>query len=174
MIGISNGMKFAATALVTIASAGLSLAPIDAHALAPLKWAVSSGTTLVRGSGTTGFARLGPGRYEVTFNANVSACAYVATTRVTGVQALTVFTAGGHASPNGVYVETKNQGGGLQDVPFHLYVACDAVVAAERHAVVGYAGSVVRASGGTTMASLGFGRYKVHFNRNVRSCALLA
>jgi hypothetical protein len=171
---LASATAFASTALVAIATAGVTMAPIDAHAIAPLKWAVSSGTTLVRGSGTTAFSRLGPGRYEVTFNANVSACAYVATTRAIGAQALTVFTAGGHASANGVYVETKNQGGGLSDAPFHLYVSCDAIAAAERHAVVGYGASVVRASGGTTMAFLGSGRYKLHFSRNVRACTYLA
>ena len=35
-----------------------------------------------------------------------------------------VFTAGGHNTPNGVYVETKNPGGGLSDYPFHVYAAC--------------------------------------------------
>lgn len=164
----------ASTALLALSTAGLATIAYDAHAAAPLKWAVVSSNILVRGSGTTGFARLGPGRYEVTFDGNVSACAYVATTRVVGTQALTVFTAGGHASANGVYVETKNQGGGLSDAPFHLYVSCDAIAGAERHAVVGYAASVVRASGGTTMAFLGSGRYKLHFNRNVRSCAYIA
>ena len=35
-----------------------------------------------------------------------------------------VFTAGGHGGPNGVYVETKNLGGGLTDYPYHLNVVC--------------------------------------------------
>jgi hypothetical protein len=35
-----------------------------------------------------------------------------------------VFTASGHLGTSGVYVETKNLGGGLQDYPFHLAVTC--------------------------------------------------
>ena len=72
----------------------------------------------------TGIAHLGPGRYEVTFTQDVSKCAYVATTKNAYTQAIQVFTAGGHNSPQGVYVETKNQGGGLTDGPFNLAVDC--------------------------------------------------
>jgi hypothetical protein len=44
-----------------------------------------------------------------------------------------VFTAGGHQSNAGVYVETKNLGGGLTDFPFHLAVDCSKPpLAAER------------------------------------------
>lgn len=161
------------TAVVTMAGV-MFVAPTAAQAAAPLKWAVSSGTTLVRGSGTTGFTHLGPGQYEVTFNSSVNGCAYVASTQVSATQALTVFTAGGHLSLNGVYVETKNQGGGLSDAPFHLFVSCDATGSAERHVVVGYMNNLVRSSVGTTMVGLGAGRYNVHFTRNVRGCAYLA
>jgi hypothetical protein len=157
--------------------AGLGVAavlPSLAQAAAPLQWAISSGAALAKGSGTTGFTHFGPGQYEVTFNSNVSGCAYVASTQVSATQALTVFTAGGHLSANGVYVETKNQGGGLADAPFHLFVSCDATGAPERHAVIGYADNLTRASVGTTLASLGAGRYKLHFTRNVATCAYLA
>jgi hypothetical protein len=46
-------------------------------------------------------AHIGTGQYEVTFSANVAACAYVATTIASGSQALLVFTAGGHLSADG-------------------------------------------------------------------------
>ncbi len=80
------------------------------------------------GSGVTAFTHLGTGRYEATFNQNVANCTYVATIADPG-NALVynpglVFTAGGHNSTNGVYIETKNLGGGLADYPFQLQVAC--------------------------------------------------
>jgi len=73
--------------------------------------------TLAHGDGVTGVTHLGTGRYEVTFSADVRQCAYVATTINAYSQALQVFTAGGHLGADGVYVETKNQGGGLTDGP---------------------------------------------------------
>ena len=172
--GAGWSTKFTQTILLIAAVGAPITAPTIAQAAAPLKWAVSNGTALSRGSLTTGFTHFGPGRYEVTFNSSVAGCAYVASTQASATQALTVFTAGGHISANGVYVETKNQGGGLSDAPFHLFVSCDATGAPERHAVIGYAADLIRASAGTTFASLGAGRYKVHFNRNVTSCAYLA
>src|SRR3954452_22728725 len=65
------------------------------------------------GNGVTGIAHVSTGQYEVTFNRDVSGCAYVATTRHAFSQAIQVFTAGGHSSVNGVFIEVKNQGGGL-------------------------------------------------------------
>ena len=88
---------------------------------------VTGGGTLVAGGGVTRVTHFGPGRYEVTFAASVQSCAYVATTVNAYSSALQVFTAGGHLSGNGVYVETKNQGGGLSaGIPFHLAVICPA------------------------------------------------
>ena len=61
----------------------------------------------------------------------------------------------GHLSPNGVYVETKNQGGGLTDGPFNLLVACGPLNT--RFAVVGYSANLIRATSGTTLTPLGSG-----------------
>ena len=114
----------------------------------------------------------GLGQYEVTFSSNVSDCAYVATTVNANSQALQVFTAGGHLGANGVFVETKNQGGGLTDGPFHLAVVCGA---AKMHfAVVDYAGSLARGTPGATLSSPGAGRYNITFLSNVKNCAYLA
>jgi hypothetical protein len=60
--------------------------------------------------------RYGAGRYEVSFAAPVNGCSYTATIGDPG-NALVyapglIFTAGGHQSASGVYVETKNPGGG--------------------------------------------------------------
>ena len=136
-------------------------------------WAVVAGNgALTRGSRVTGAARLGVGRYEITFDRNVSGCAYVATTTNAYSQALTIFTASGHSSANGVYVETKNQGGGLTDGPFNLLVACGPL--STRFAVVGYSANLIRATSGTTLTPLGAGRYNLRFAAGVRGCAYLA
>jgi hypothetical protein len=133
---------------------------------------VSQTGTLVSGSGVSSVTYLGTGRYEVTFTSNVSACAYVATTANAYSQALTVFTAGGHISPNGVYVETKNQGGGLTNGPFDVVVDCGAT--GMQYAVVGYSANLVRATPLATLAVLGAGRYNLTFPSSVSKCAFLA
>jgi hypothetical protein len=136
-------------------------------------WAVvAANGTLTRGSRVTGVTRLGVGQYEVTFNRSVTGCAYVATTQNAYSQALGIFTASGHLSANGVYVETKNQGGGLTDGPFDLLVSCGPLNT--RFAVVGYSANLVRATSGTTLTFLGAGRYRVRFASGVRGCAFLA
>src|SRR5687767_14038823 len=102
------------------------LSPITAATASAANFAanVSAAGTLLGGANVSSVTWLGTGQYEVTFTANVSACAYVATTVNAYSQALQVYTASGHLSPNGVYVETKNQGGGLTNGPFHLAVNC--------------------------------------------------
>jgi hypothetical protein len=133
---------------------------------------VSPTGTLISGSGVSRVSWLGPGQYEVTFTSSVSHCAYVATTANAFSQALQAYTASGHLSTNGVYVETKNQGGGLTNGPFHLVVNCGAPKL--KYAVVGYSSDLVRATAGTTMTELGPGRYNVTFLESVGSCAYLA
>jgi hypothetical protein len=133
---------------------------------------------LVSGSGVAGVTYLGTGRYEVTFTRGVGHCAYLATTENAHSQALQAYTAGGHLSGRGVYVETKNQGGGLTDGPFHLVVACSGPGVS--YAVVGYSADLVRGTFGTTLTPLGSGRYEVRFPRRFHpfgrdeSCAYLA
>ena len=127
---------------------------------------------LVSGSGVNAAVQLSTGQYEVTFNRDVSRCAYIATTANAYSQAIQAYTAGGHLSAEGVYVETKNQGGGLTDGPFHLVVACGP---ATQFAVVGYSADLVRASRNTRLTALGSGRYQVRFQKKVaESCAYLA
>jgi len=133
---------------------------------------VSMTGTLISGSGVSSSTQLGPGQYEVTFTSDVSDCAYVATTMNAYSQALGVFTAGGHLSSNGVYVETKNQGGGLTDGPFSLVVDCG--TPGMSFAVVGYSANLVRATPGTTLTSLGAGRYNVTFPDTVKACSYIA
>ena len=128
--------------------------------------------TLAHGNGVTGVTHIGTGRYEVTFAADVQQCAYVATTISAYSQALQVFTAGGHLSADGVYVETKNQGGGLTDGPFNLVVDCG--LPGWSYAVIGYNANLVRSTPGATLTSLGAGRYDVTFPANISQCAYLA
>ncbi len=89
---------------------------------------VDANGTLVRGGGAVATTHLGVGRYEVTFNSDVSPCAYTATIGDPANDLVyypnVVYTAGGHSGPSRVYVETKNLGGGLSDWPFHLDVSC--------------------------------------------------
>src|SRR5579863_5592172 len=157
----------AAPAIVGLASA----APAEA-ASANMYASVSLSGTLVAGNGVTGVTHIGTGQYEVTFSSNVTNCAYVATTINAYSQALQIFTAGGHLSADGVYVETKNQGGGLTDGSFNLVVYCG--LPGWGYAVVGYGANLVRSTPGVTLTSLGTGRYDVTFPGYIRQCSYLA
>jgi hypothetical protein len=127
---------------------------------------------VIDGGGVTGATHIGTGQYEVTFNKDVSGCAYVASTQNAYSQALQIFTAGGHLSSDGVYVETKNQGGGLTDGPFNLIVDCGST--GMQYAVVDYSGNLARSTPGTTITSPGTGRYNLTFPSSVKACAYLA
>ena len=165
-------------AMAACAALGSASAAADDHHRRPINLfaVVDSAGTLVSGSGVSRVDHIATGQYEVTFTRNVDDCAYVATTANAYSQALQAYTAGGHLSDQGVYVETKNQGGGLTDGPFHLLASCDGPGTA--FAVVGYTADLVRSSRGVTLNPLGFGRYEVRFARrfheNVASCAYLA
>ena len=141
----------------------------------PQLWAVvGTSGVLQRGNRATGVSHsAGSGQYEVTFNRNVRQCAYVATTRNAFSQAITVFTASGHSSVNGVFVEIKNQGGGLMDGPFNLVVTCGTQQGI-RFAVIGYTANLVRATTGTTLHHLGAGRYNVTFTASASTCSYIA
>jgi hypothetical protein len=157
---------------VVFLAASAVATPVSQAAPANLFADVDQFGTLLHGGGVSGVSRLGSGRYEVTFGKNVSNCAYVATTANAYSQALGIFTAGGHFGSNGVYVETKNQGGGLTDGPFNLVVDCG--TSGMQYAVVGYDANLARATNGATLANLGSGRYNVTFPSSVKNCAYLA
>jgi hypothetical protein len=159
------GMAFAVAA---------ALVPPTASAASPNLFASVAGNgTLVNGNGVSSVTHtIGTGQYEVTFTSDVSSCAYVSTTRNAFSQAIQSFTAGGHLSSSGVYVEVKNQGGGLMDGPFDLAVACN--MTGWNFAVVGYTANLVRSSPGATLTHLGTGRYDVNFTAGVGVCAYLA
>jgi hypothetical protein len=139
-------------------------------------WAVSNyGGTFVRGSGVLGSIHLGAGQWEVIFNRDMRNCSYVATIGdpSNGIAPAPgeVFTAGGRLSVNGVYVETKNPGGGLSDYPYHLQAQC---AGNGQWAVTDYGGNFARGSGVTGGSHLGTGRYEIAFNRDVRGCSFVA
>lgn len=163
----------AATAATTAAVVSVALGAGPAQAAsANLFASVNANGTLAHGNGVTSVTHIGTGQYEVTFSTNVRSCAYVGTTINASSQALQVFTAGGHLSEDGVYVETKNQGGGLTDGSFNLAVDCGAP--GWSYAVVGYTANLARATPGTSLTTLGTGRYDVSFPTSVKKCAYLA
>ena len=184
-----NYQNFGARICVALALMATATAPAIAPALAdagtsaasrpspqadgsPLGAVVDGNGALVRGTARS-VTRLGPGRYEVTFKTNVSKCAYTATIGHPGDQLVfhphLVFTASGHHSNRGVYVETKNLGGGLSDAPFHLNVTCPP----KGTAVVDGNGALVRGTA-RSVTRLGPGRYEVTFKTNVSKCAYTA
>jgi hypothetical protein len=174
MKSIRSSRLWATVALggVTAVCVVLSVISIASAASTNLFAVVNAGGGLAAGNGVANVAHPGPGRYEVTFTQNVSGCAYVATTKNASSQALQVFTAGGHNSPQGVYVETKNQGGGLTNGTFHLVVDCG--TAGMQFAVIDYSGNLARGTPGTTVTNLGPGRYNVVFPASVKPCSYLA
>jgi len=94
--------------------------------------AAAGATKLVRGSGATAVTRLGVGKYTVTFNKAVNACAYVASVGDPGsaaaVPPAATSVSGLAGNANGVVVQTAKVGapgaGDLIDTTFHLVVDC--------------------------------------------------
>jgi hypothetical protein len=150
------------------------LVPSTALAASPNLFAsVAADGTVVNGNGVSSVSHtVGSGQYELTFTSDVSSCGYVSTTHNAFSQAIQSYIAGGHLSSSGVYVEVKNQGGGLMDGPFDLAVACN--ITGWDFAVVGYAANLVRSSPGATLTHLGVDRYDVDFTAGVGACAYLA
>src|ERR1700726_1243490 len=91
-------------------AAAAALGPPTASAASPNLFASVAGDgTLVNGNGVSSVSHtINSGQYEVTFTSDVSSCAYVSTTHNAFSQALQSYTAGGHLSSSGVYLETKN------------------------------------------------------------------
>jgi hypothetical protein len=168
VLAVATAAAAIGTAWAGVASAAPKASTTDPNLFA----SVSLSGTLVAGSPGTSVTNIGTGQYEVTFNQNVTGCAYVATTVNAYSQALQAFVASGHLSANGVYVETKNQGGGLTAGPFNLVVDCGQTDWS--YAVVGYTENLVRSTAGTTLTNLSTGRYDVTFPASVKGCAYLA
>jgi hypothetical protein len=162
----------AASVLVVTAAAAGADSQVASAASSNFHASVAADGSVLAGNRVVSVSHLSTGRFEVTFDANVSACAYIATTANAASQAVQSYTAGGHLGPNGVYVEVKNQGGGLHDGPFNLYVSCSGT--GTFRAVVGYAGQLVRSTTNTVLTNVGPGQYRVRFRSSVAGCAYLA
>ena len=161
--------------LIAIVALGALAAP--GNALGANLWARSDGTGLTKGKGVVSFTRDGPGRYEITFNRDMSACAYIATTssQYTGDASYgSIFTASGHNSTAGVHVETKNPGGGLQDFAFNVVAQCPTTAAGIRFAVFDDSGAFVRGSTGTSVRNRVTGQYRVKYTRSMTACTDIA
>ena len=170
----------AAAAAIAASAVTLGAVPAQAYTTSSNLFAsVNLNGTLAYGNGVTGVTHIGTGQYEVTFSADIQQCAYVATTINAYSQALQVFTAGGpvaasggHLSADSVYVQTKNQGGGLTDGPFNLVIDCG--LPGWSYAVIGYHANLVRSTPGVTLTNPGAGRYDVTFPADISRCAYLA
>ena len=138
---------------------------------------VGYNANLVRSTPGVTLTSLGAGRYDVTFPASISRCAYLATVGDPGNGLVSnpggVYTGSG-TNPSTVYVETKNPGGGLSaGIPFHLAVICPAA-ADVKVAVVAANGSISRGSRHTRSFSLAPGQYTLITNRPLSACAAVA
>jgi hypothetical protein len=91
-------------------------------------WAVvNAGGNLVRDFRATASANLAVGGYEVLFDTDVTACAYVATIGLPGTgnpPSGQISVATSSANPNGVRVDTTDAVGAPNNRPFHLAVHC--------------------------------------------------
>jgi hypothetical protein len=138
---------------------------------------VGYNANLVRSTPGATLTSLGAGRYDVTFPASISRCAYLATVGDPG-NALVfnpsgVYTGSG-GNPNTVYIETKNPGGGLSaGIPFHLAVICPTAASA-KVAVVAANGLLSRGSSHTRSFSPAPGQYTLTTNRPLSACAAVA
>jgi hypothetical protein len=90
-------------------------------------WAVVKTSGIIsRGSGTTGSVRDSIGKFTVTFNRDVSGCAYLADIGLEAPGALPVGYTSVVPAPasNAVTVRTGDKNGDLADLTFHLAVFC--------------------------------------------------
>lgn len=137
---------------------------------------VGYSANLVRSSPGATLTYLGSGRYDVNFTNSVAGCAYLATVGDPGNGAVTgangVYT-GSASTSNSVYIETKNQGGGLSDgIPFHLAVVCPSAVNT-RVLVVMASGLAKRGSGLTSSFNSSIGNYVFVSNRILAPCTII-
>lgn len=89
---------------------------------------VNSDGTLVRRCGAVSSTRIAGGQYEVIFNRNVRACAYVATIGLSGSVGASdpgeITVVGRNSNVSGVFLTTHDSSGTRADRGFHLTVHC--------------------------------------------------
>ncbi|MFI6094147.1 hypothetical protein ACIA8G_01235 [Lentzea sp. NPDC051213] len=169
-------VRAVALGVATVLVAALVTVPLAAAAPATDLWAITSpdAAQLTSGSGVVDYQRLDRGRYEFTFNQDVSNCSYTAT--INGLPpgdswSWLAFTASGHLGPFGVYVETKTtlSYDTLEDHGVVLHVQC-----AGNYAVVDNKGNLRRGSGVTGVKKVGYGQFEVTFDRDVSASSFVA
>jgi hypothetical protein len=140
---------------------------------------VGTDGALARGSHVTATGHLGPGRYEVFFDANMGKCAFTASLGTTGTGSVSlpgqVTVAGDGANKKGVIVNTMARTGAPADFSFHLAVDCGPT---KLIGVIAIDGSTVRGANVVSSGRLSpvddAGTYEVVFNRTVATCAYTA
>ncbi len=129
---IQNAVSALQSSVSTLQSSVVTLQTSVTDLQGQNNWAVvnSSGSVVRRsGSASITATKLGTGVYEVTFNKDVSGCAYVATIGDAGHVApspgqITVAGDVDGDNPNDVQVQTFDKTGTSADSGFHLYVSC--------------------------------------------------
>lgn len=138
---------------------------------------VDANGVLARGSRVTGTAHPGVGQYKMTFNQDVSRCAYTATIGTISAGSVPnpgVITVQRNANPNVVFVRTYSRTGPATDFPFHLAVDCGGT---KLFATIRVDGTKARGANVVSASKLsgpGGGTYEVIFNRTVAGCAYTA
>jgi hypothetical protein len=119
------------------ASATPLFAVVDGRATPP---------TIVRGAHAIGASRFSAGRYFVTFDRNVRACAYLATigltTAVGSEQPGFITTVAANADVNAIGVTTDDTTGAAADRQFHVQVICDSAAASAQTQQANRQGSI--------------------------------
>lgn len=94
----------------------------------PIFAVVNANGTLARGVATSSTVQQSTGTYRVTFTRDVSTCAFTGTLGNAGGGFPPVGQIGiafsDTASPNDIYVETRNSAGTLADAGFHVHASC--------------------------------------------------
>jgi hypothetical protein len=147
-----------------------------AHAAGGVKFAVvGSNGALIRGNGVLSSSRLDTGTYQVNFNSNLLACAYVATVGTTSSgsisNASTATVAQRAGLAKSLFIQTFGPDGALADLSFHVDTKCGAL---QRFAVIGSTATIVRGSHVVSTTPLGTGNYEVIFDSDIHKCAFNA
>jgi hypothetical protein len=107
-------------------SPGTSHAPELEIVTGPLFAVVESDGTIARGSAGVTSTRISSGSYEVTFPKNVTGCAYMVTSALSGSAGLPPHAITGAVgrvnNPRAILVTTRDTSGTLIDRPFHVVV----------------------------------------------------
>lgn len=141
-----------------------------------VSWAVvNHNGTLVYANGATAAVNKSTGTYQVTFSADVSGCALVATVGLAGsvgqagpsVASVTPVSGNSHA----VQVSVTNI---TSTLPTAAGFSVVAVCSPSLFAVVGTGGGVIHGNGAVSATTPGTGVYNVTFNQYVSNCSFLA